>query len=72
MKRSRIFLQLVALALFMMVAAPGTTYAQTSCVDNYLRCLNSATAYSGLLFQLAEVECGLSYTGCLASKLKFW
>jgi hypothetical protein len=72
MKRFIGVLQLIALIALTVALVPKKSYAQTSCTDQYLVCINSATAYSGMLFQLAEAECGLAYTGCLASKLKFW
>ncbi|MGQ0561447.1 MAG: hypothetical protein ACT443_06180 [Gemmatimonadota bacterium] len=70
MKRSMMLLQLLALA-GLAVAAPRSGYA-AKCTDQWMVCLNDATEYSGAAFQFAEAECGLEYTGCLASKLKFW
>jgi hypothetical protein len=72
MKRFTAVLQLIALVAFVIALAPRKSYAQVSCMDQFMVCLNSASAYEGTLFHLAEAECSLAYSGCLASKLKFW
>ncbi|MGQ0814140.1 MAG: hypothetical protein ACT4O1_06705 [Gemmatimonadota bacterium] len=72
MKRSISLLTILAITALAVFATPGRSDAAKSCIDQFYGCLNSASAYSGLSFHLAELECSLGYSGCLANKLKFW
>jgi hypothetical protein len=76
MKRSNgIFaLLIIALVLFATSAKPAAATTAVNCTDQYVKCLNDASKYndSSVLQSMAETECGFEYTGCVASKLKFW
>lgn len=71
MKRIATLFAALAVAALPLLAFPAQSYAR-SCLDQFYVCYNDASAYSGFSRHLAEAECSIEYTGCLASKLKFW
>lgn len=72
MKRIAILFATLAIAALPVLTFPAQGYAATSCIDQFYRCYNDASAYSGAVREIAEAECSIEYVGCLASKLKFW
>jgi hypothetical protein len=61
---------LAALVAAFIGFTPGTASAsETTCTDNYSTCLNDASAYSGFLQTMAEIECFAAYTGCVTKKV---
>lgn len=46
--------------------------AAESCTDGYVQCLNDSWDLDGALQKMADIECAAEYTGCVASKLRFW
>ena len=71
-KRTMIVAALVVAFASSVGATPARAEKEVSCTDQYVACINTASKYDGLFRSLAEFECGVQYTSCLASKLKFW
>lgn len=66
-------LKFVAVALFLLLTgAPSTAEAQRRCTTRYLLCLNWALQQGSPTSEMASVECGAGWVGCVARKLRFW
>lgn len=63
---------LLALLAVLSTLAPAGAFAQTSCTDEYISCLNDSGQLAEPFRSMGDVECGMQYTGCVARKLKFW
>ena len=72
MMRTIRLMMIFALTAVAMLAAPENSYAEKSCIDQFYRCYNDASAFDGVSQDLAEAECSVEYVGCVAAKLKFW
>jgi len=71
-QHKRIVVWSLALALFAL-APRDAAASSTNCTDSYLVCMNDASRYDGgVLGAMGETECGVSWIGCTAAKLKFW
>jgi hypothetical protein len=64
---------LLALAAAPLAGTPSQAEA-ASCTEQYLRCLNDAYDLVGShpAEEMADIECGLEWIGCVARKFKFW
>ena len=71
MKHSIRIAALLMLTLAPMLSMPARAQAE-SCLDQLYSCYSAAGVYKGWSRELAEVECSLAYSGCIANKLKFW
>lgn len=67
----RIFSVLAIIAM-LSTLAPSGAFAQTSCTDQYMLCLNDSGQLGEPYRSMGDIECGLGYTGCVARKLRFW
>ena len=66
-------LSVFAIMATLSTLVPTGAFAQTSCTDEYIACLNvSGQLGGGTLTAMGDVECGAAYVGCVARKLKFW
>lgn len=60
---------LLLFAAFASFAAPRPAVAETDCTDSYEGCLVSAYKKSGVMRELAYVECFAKWTGCVAKEV---
>ena len=59
-----------AVALVGLMPERGAAAEATSCVDNYLSCINVASQESGDFWRSAkEFECGVDYYACMRRKV---
>jgi hypothetical protein len=60
-------------ALTLVVAASALTFAPgpaaaADCTKQYVKCLNDTWYYTGMLKEMADLECSAEYAGCVAKK----
>jgi len=72
MRRTTHVITLLALSVAPAFATPSR--AEAGCTDSYYRCLNDSWEYDGSSpgEEMADLECGVKYMGCLGAGLKFW
>lgn len=62
----------LAIITLLSTLAPSGAFAQTSCTDQYIACINVSGQLGEPYQTMGDIECGLQYTGCVARKLRFW
>ena len=69
----KVFSIVFLFALFAtVIPADAAAATAVSCTDQYAACINRTQGLKEPYLSMADLECGLEYTGCVASKLKFW
>jgi len=71
---------LIPFALLLAVAVgrpdPATAASRPDCTEDYLLCINEAVGVGGQSGdwsdELASIECGAEWAGCVMAKLKWW
>ena len=60
----------LTLAVAAVAFVPRPAAAQeANCTDGYVKCLNDSYSLEGILRTMADLECFVEYTGCVAGKL---